>query len=196
MITILNLSPRKDGINDVLCQQLCDGLGGKDKTYQYIKLRDLQIKQCTNCRVCMKTPEDELGKCYLSDDMDALLKSILLSEKVILSSPVNCYDLPSIMRILLERMGVFCYWSNEMYSPKIRPISRKIKGMLITTSALPGLLVPVLTGVRKTFRLFAKPIGIRNIEYFHIGFKGRMVDMDFSEKDRRLVNKIVAKLAV
>jgi multimeric flavodoxin WrbA len=143
----------------------------------------------------MKSPEDALGKCYLADDMDNLLKTVLLSEKLIVSSPVNCYDLPSIMRIMLERMGVFCYWSDDMYSPKIRPIKKKIKGMLITTSALPGVLVPVLTNVRKTFRLFAKPIGVQHIEYFHIGLKGRRVDLNFTDKDRKLCNKIVDKLS-
>jgi len=195
VITILNLSPRKNGINDILCQQLCDGLDSNDKKYHYIKLRELKIKQCSNCRVCMKAPEETLGECYLSDDMDNLLQSVLISEKLIVSSPVNCYDLPSIMRVMLERMGVFCYWSDNMYSPKIRPIKKKIKGMLITTSALPGLLVPVLTNVRKTFRLFAKPIGVQNIEYFHIGLKGRRVDLNFTDKDRKLCNKIVDKLS-
>lgn len=195
MITILNLSQRRNGINDSICQQLCDGLDAKNLAYKYVKLRELKIEQCSNCRLCMKSPEKELGECSISDDMDDLLKSILSSEKLVLASPVNCYDLPSIMRIMLERMGVFCYWSDEMYSPKIRTIKKKIKGMLITTSALPGILVPVLTGVRKTFRLFAKPIGINNIEYFHIGFKGRLMDMNFTDTDRRLVDKIINKLS-
>jgi len=142
----------------------------------------------------MAEPEKPLGECCLSDDMNDLLKAILLSNKVIVSAPVNCYDLPSIMRVMLERMGVFCYWSDDMYAPKIRPIKKKIKGVLITTSALPGIMVPVLTGVRKTFRLFAKPIGIDNIEYYHIGFKGKKLHMNFTEKDRRLVGKILEKL--
>jgi hypothetical protein len=55
--------------------------------------------------------------------------------------------------------------------------------------------VPVLTNVRKTFRLFAKPIGVQHIEYFHIGLKGRRVDLNFTDKDRKLCNKIVDKLS-
>jgi len=191
VVTILNASTHKNGINDIICQNLCDSLIANDKSYQYIKLRDLKINLCSNCRLCMTEPGNDIGKCWHSDDMNDLVKSILLSNKLILSAPVNCYDLPSIMRIMLERMGVFCYWTDDMYAPKVRPRKKKIKGILITTSALPGIMVPLLTGVRKTFKLFAKPIGINNIDYFHIGFKGKKQHLNINDKDRRIVGKII-----
>lgn len=143
----------------------------------------------------MQLPGDELGKCHLDDDMNELIRSILASRCVIVSAPINCYDLPSLMRVILERMSVFCYWPDASYSPAIRKMQNRIKGVLITTSALPGVMVPLVTRSRKTFRLFAKPLNITRIDYHHIGFKGRKADMLFTEKDRDTVMKIINQFA-
>jgi multimeric flavodoxin WrbA len=195
VITILNLSRREQGINDTVCDLLCTGLAEKQLATQYIKLRELTIGYCNNCRSCMKAPGKELGRCPLNDDMDSLVTALLQSKAIILSAPINCYDLPSILRVVIERMGVFCYWPDDSYSPKVRELEKKINGILITTSALPGVMVPIVTNARKTFRLFAKPIGIKRIDYFHLGFKGRKSDMALNEKDQRMVRKIIGQLA-
>jgi len=126
--------------------------------------------------------------------MASLLTSLLQSKTIILSAPINCYDLPSILRVIIERMGVFCYWPDDSYSPKVRLVQQDINGILITTSAMPGLMVPLVTRARKTFRLFAKPIGIKRIKYVHLGFKGRSADMKVTDKDRRVVRKIIGHL--
>ena len=143
----------------------------------------------------MKAPGDVLGLCHFNDDMSGLLETILKSRCLIVSAPINCYDLPALVRILLERMSVFCYWPDEQYSPTVRMIPNEIKGVLITTSALPGIMVPILTRARRTFRFFAKPIRATNIDYYHLGFKGRAADMFFTEKDRQIVCKIVDTVA-
>ena len=143
----------------------------------------------------MQSPGDELGKCHIDDDMNELIRSIITSRSIIVSAPINCYDLPSMMRVILERMSIFCYWPDERYSPLIRKKQSKIKGVLITTSAMPGIMVPFATQSRKTFKLFAKPLNITRIDYHHIGFKGRKADMIFKENDRKVVMKIVNQLA-
>jgi len=191
MITILNLSPRVAGINDQICDAVIDGLSGKNVEHCYIKSRELNIGACNNCRSCMQSPGDTLGLCTMHDDMQYLTSSLLAADGVIVSAPINCYDLPSILRVILERMSVFCYWNDDMYAPKVRDVGKKIRGVLITTSALPGIMVPIVTKARTTFRLFAKPIGIKKISYYHLGFKGRKIDLLFNEKDRSAVRKIV-----
>jgi hypothetical protein len=142
----------------------------------------------------MRNPGHELGQCSLQDDMRGLLQRIMQSTQIVITAPINCYDLPSIFRLMLERMSVCCYWSEEMYSPKVRNPRKGIRGLLITTSALPGLMIPFLTHARKNFRLFAKPVGIDKIRYYHFGLKGRTVDMVLTEKDRRMIQKIIARL--
>jgi multimeric flavodoxin WrbA len=195
LITILNFSQRVDGINDTICEELQAGFAARKVGTRYIKARDLTISLCNNCRNCMKAPGDVLGLCHFNDDMSGLLETILKSRCLIVSSPINCYDLPALVRILLERMSVFCYWPDEQYSPTVRKTPNKIKGVLITTSALPGIMVPILTRARRTFRFFAKPIRATNIDYYHLGFKGRTADMFFTEKDSQVVHKIVDNIA-
>jgi multimeric flavodoxin WrbA len=195
VITILNLSRRANGINDAVCDLLCAGLLEKNIVAQQVRSRDLTIQFCTNCRTCMKPPGDALGPCHLVDDMATLLTSLMHSQTIILSAPINCYDLPSILRVIIERLGVYCYWPDESYSPKVRLAQKNINGILITTSAMPGLMVPITTRARKTFRLFAKPIGIKRIKYFHLGFKGRKVDMTLTERDLSIVQKIIRSVA-
>jgi hypothetical protein len=183
-----------NGINDQICEAICKGIAPTNAEFQYIKMRELSLQFCINCRMCMRSPGDEFGQCSLQDDMRNLLQRIMQSKQIIVSSPINCYDLPSIFKVMLERMGVCCYWSEEMYTPKVRTPRKGIRGILITTSALPGLMVPFVTSARKNFRLFAKPIGIDKIKYYHFGLKGRAVDMVLTEKDRRMVQKIIAGL--
>ncbi|MBL0225642.1 MAG: flavodoxin family protein [Geobacteraceae bacterium] len=195
MISIINLSQRVHGINDRICDVLQKGLAARNVGFRYITTRDLTIRPCTNCRSCMQSPGEELGTCPMSDDMGELVRSILDSRCVIVSAPINCYDLPSIMRVLLERMSIFCYWPDESYSPVIRVMQRSIKGILITTSALPGIMVPLVTRSRKTFKLFAKPLKMTRIDYHHFGFKGRKVDMVLTEKDHRDLMKILNQIA-
>ena len=194
-ITILNFSQRNDGINDRICGALAKGLAEKNVGNRHIKARELNIGFCNNCRGCMKAPGNELGTCSLNDDMQQLLATLLASDCIIVSSPINCYDLPSSLRIILERMSVFCYWNDDMYSPKVRDTGRDIRGILITTSAMPGIMVPIVTRARKTFRLFAKPLRMKKVSYYHIGFKGRKSDMAISGNDTVLVRRIVNELA-
>ena len=195
MITIINFSQRVSGINDALCDLLRLGFIERDVEVHYRKVRDMTLGICSNCRACMKSPGNELGKCHLHDDMQGLIETMLNSSCIIVSAPINCYDLPSPMRVMLERMSVFCYWPDDHYNPQVRKMSRTIQGELITTSALPGIMVPLVTRARKTFRLFAKPLNITGIHYHHIGFKGRKSDMVFTEKNRALVRNIINRLA-
>lgn len=194
MITILNLSRRAAGTNDTICDLISDGLAAQHMPVQQIRTRDLQIQFCTNCRACMKPVGEVLGPCPLVDDMAELLAKLMASTTIILAAPINCYDLPSILHVIIERMGVYCYWPDDSYSPKVRKVQKDIRGILITTSAMPSIMVPLTTQARKTFRLFAKPIGMKRISYYHLGFKGRTIDMPFNDRDRRVVNKIIAQL--
>ena len=194
MITLINVSQHINGINDQLCRYMSDKLDSSGLEYRYIQTRDLNIAFCNNCRLCMKPAGNDLGICHINDDMRSLIDSMLSSDVLILSAPVNCYDLPSIIRILLERMSVFCHWSDEMRAPKVRDTGRDIKGVLITTSALPGIMVPLLTQVKKTYTLFAKPLRIKKTDYYHIGFKGRKQDSSFTDNDRKVVQSIISTI--
>jgi multimeric flavodoxin WrbA len=196
VITILNLSRRDQGMNDAVCDIIFGGLAEKGVAVQQIRARDLTFQFCTNCRSCMKPAGNLLGPCPLVDDVALLLTSLMQSKTIILSAPINCYDLPSILHVLIERMGVFCYWPDDSYSPKVRKVQQDIKGVLITTSAMPGIMVPFTTQARKTFRLFAKPLGIKRIKYLHLGFKGRKADMAITDKERSAVRELIAHLAV
>lgn len=195
MITILNLSRRMGGTNDHVCSSLVDKLTNSNQRYSYIQARDLSIEFCSNCRICMKFTGDALGLCPIKDDMAGLIDTIIASDVVVLVSPINCYDLPSILKIILERMSVFCYWEGEMYSPKLRNIGKDMKGILVTTSAMPSFMVPLTTKARNTFNLFSKPLRITKKHFFHICFKGKKSTMAFSEKDEVVVKKIFKLLS-
>ena len=195
MITILNLSQRTNGINDRICDALAKGFTERNVEYRSVRTRELTIGFCNNCRACMKAPGNDLGVCSLHDDMQGLMTALLESDGIIISAPINCYDLPSVLRIILERMSIFCYWNDEMYAPKVRDIGRDIRGVLITTSALPGIMVPLVTRARKTFKLFAKPLRMKKVSYYHLGFKGRKMDMIINRNDLDVVRRIVNNLS-
>lgn len=81
-----------------------------------------------------------------------------------------------------------------MYAPKVRKLQQEIDWFLVTTSAMPSIMVPLTTKARTTFKLFTKPFGNKKTHFYNIGFKGRKSDMFFKVSDSKLVNKIVQLL--
>jgi multimeric flavodoxin WrbA len=78
-------------------------------------------KPCTGCRVCQRS-----RKCVMQDDMQILHGKMLLSDGIIIGSPVYFYDVNAQCKIIIDR------------SFAIEPLNGNKAGAIITTASSMG----------------------------------------------------------
>jgi len=80
-----------------------------DCEYEYIFIKDINLKQCKGCHICISHGED---RCSLKDDSDLIINKIENSDGVILASPNYAMNVLWIMKNYIDR---FAY---TMHRPK------------------------------------------------------------------------------
>jgi len=73
-----------------------------DVEFEYLFLKDADLKPCTGCYTCMAKGED---KCPLRDDRPAIEQRLLAADGVILSSPVHVANVSWLMKNFLDRFA-------------------------------------------------------------------------------------------
>ncbi|MFO8081516.1 MAG: NAD(P)H-dependent oxidoreductase [Armatimonadota bacterium] len=95
-------SPRK-GDTCHLTQQIeatMSGLG--DVQFDYLWLRDADLKMCRGCYACLERGEEH---CPLDDDRAEIEERILAADGVIFASPVYAMSMTALMKNLLDRFA-------------------------------------------------------------------------------------------
>ncbi len=70
--------------------------------YEYLFLKDLDLKLCRGCHACITHGED---KCPLKDDRELIIKKIESSDGVILASPNYVMNVPWLMKNFIDRFA-------------------------------------------------------------------------------------------
>jgi NAD(P)H-dependent FMN reductase len=70
--------------------------------FEYLFLKDANLKPCTGCYTCMAIGED---KCPLKDDRAAIEQKLLAADGVILSSPVHVANVSGLMKNFIDRFA-------------------------------------------------------------------------------------------
>ncbi|MFZ0747074.1 MAG: flavodoxin family protein [Terracidiphilus sp.] len=162
-------SYRKDGPVDLAVEAILAGAREKGATTRTIYLTEQHIEFTRNCRSCAQTPGAKRGKCPQQDDMNPILEEIEAADAVVLSSPVSCYNVTAIFRRFMERMLGVSYWPLGQRAPSLRKIPLERKAVLVASSAIPRLLIPVLTGAPRALRMTAKMLGAKTVDTMWLG---------------------------
>lgn len=70
--------------------------------FEYLFLKDADIRPCTGCYTCMAKGED---KCPLKDERAALEQKLLAMDGVILSTPMNVFNISYLMANFVSRFA-------------------------------------------------------------------------------------------
>lgn len=70
--------------------------------YEYLFLKDFDLKLCRGCHVCITHGED---KCPLKDDRELIISKIEGSDGVILASPNYVMNVPWLMKNFVDRFA-------------------------------------------------------------------------------------------
>ncbi len=101
----INGSHRKDGNTARLLEKAAEGIKSisDDNEVESVNLYDILFNGCKSCFACKKINGRHYGKCVYKDDFKPILEKIVLSDGVILGSPVYFGDVSGVMRCFLER---------------------------------------------------------------------------------------------
>jgi len=163
-------SYRKGATVDTVVEAILAGARERGAVTQIIRLADQHLEFCTNCRSCTQQPGEARGDCPQDDDLNAILGAVETADAVVLASPVNYYNVTALFRRLMERLLGYAYWPwGQRTGPKLRTGNQPRKAVLVASAAMPGFLIPYLTGAARALQLTAKLMGAKVIGKLWVG---------------------------
>ena len=175
-------SYRKGGTIDAAVQAILEGAREKGAATSIIYLTDQHLEFCNNCRRCTQAPGRQRGQCVQHDDLDAILHEIDAADAIVLGSPVNCFNLTAIFRRFMERLTGAAYWPWGQNGPSMRTRDCKRRAALVSSSAMPGFMLPIFTGASRALRLTAQMLGAKPVGKLWIGLSGKQPQQALSQR--------------
>ncbi len=118
-----------------------------DVEFEYLFLKDANLKPCIGCYNCMAKGED---KCPLRDDRAVIEQKLLAVDGFILSSPVYMHSISGLMKNFMDR---FAYLSH-------RPRFHRQKMLIVVNTSITGQ-----NGALSTLRIaLGHDRGVRNVQ--------------------------------
>ena len=188
-------SYRKHGVTDTAVDAVLEAAREKGARTNKIYLIEQHIEFCTNCRECMQAPGNERGICVQKDDLQAVLEEIESADALILSSPVNCGNVTAIFRRFMERLVGYAWWPWGRPTPATRQRSSGKRAVLISSSAMPSLMMTMFTGAPRALRQTAGIFGAKVVGKFWIGLAARSAHYRFSDSELARARRLGSRLA-
>lgn len=96
----------KNGNNDAICKEALMGAAEQGAEIEFIRLLDLNLKNCNGCGACMKSLNKGMGGfCPIIDDFEWLRDKMLGADGIIFSMPVFEKGAPGVFHTILDRFG-------------------------------------------------------------------------------------------
>ncbi|MDR3154874.1 MAG: flavodoxin family protein [Deltaproteobacteria bacterium] len=149
----LHMSPRTEGTSALLLEKFAQGAERAGASVEVISVSRLDIKGCQECGHC-----SEAGICAIDfDDMSVIYSAWESATRIVISTPVFFYDMPSQGKAVLDRSQAF--WSRRYVLGQNKDGVPGAKGFLLAVGATKGkdLFVPVTLAVKYLFDAIAFP---------------------------------------
>jgi len=98
-VLVLSSSPRKGGNSDLLCDQFINGNQEAGHQVEKVFLKDKKINYCTGCGTCINGAK----RCPQKDDMAEVLEKMVMSDVIVMATPVYFYTMSAQMKTLIDR---------------------------------------------------------------------------------------------
>jgi len=113
-------SGSRNGNNDSMCKKALMGAKETGADIEFIRLLDLDLKNCTGCISCVISLMTGKGnRCALRDDFDWLLYKMLDADGIVFATPVFVKGTPGIFHTIIDRFGVRMDRGNNILSTEI-----------------------------------------------------------------------------
>ena len=140
-ILILSGSPRKGGNTDLLVEAFVKG-ASPNHCVEVVSVHDYKINPCMGCNACFKSDSQS---CVQKDDMATIYEKMLVSDMLVIASPVYFYGLSAQLKAVIDRC----------HNP-IRDTFRikKTALLLVGAASLPELFDSILTQYQLCLNFF------------------------------------------
>lgn len=194
-ILAINGSYRNGGITDQAVDNLIEDLQGLDVEVEQIKLRDIPIRFCLNCRECMQQPGEKPGTCVHHDGMAEIIEKIEAADGYILAAPTNFYSVTALFKRFSERLAVYGYWPWGKPAPVFRRAKLPQKpAIIISSCAAPGLMGRLSYGTNKNLKVAAKTMGAKVVGSIVTGLIAQQPKRELPRRTRRRARKLAPRL--
>lgn len=194
-VLAINGSYRDGGVTDRTVTDVIDRLEALGTEVEHIKLRELPIKFCRNCRQCMQQPGDAPGTCVLRDNMADVVKKIEEADAFVLAAPTNFSSVTALFKRFAERLAVYGYWPWGKSAPIFRKAKmRKKPAIIISSCAAPGLMGRLTYNTNKSLRIAADTIGAKVVGSIVTGLISQKREPDLPRWTRRKARRLAPRL--
>lgn len=163
-------SYRSDRVTSSLVKEILDLVADEGCETELIHLKDKHIEFCTNCRVCTQISGVTPARCVINDDMNSILKSISNADAIVIGAPVNFFSLNALTKKFMERLLVYTYWPwGRSTGPRLRNYKRQKYSVLISSSAMPGIVGRIFAGSMKSLRIISRILGAKPVKTIFAG---------------------------
>jgi len=156
-VTILNSSPRKNGVTTALLELLVEGMHSEGAAVEKLDLYDFKIKFCDGCFQCWY---QHPGVCKIKDDFNDIYKTLIGSDLVIIASPIYGMMINGILKTFFDRMSMVSHLPDFVLDENS---SKMVKPMYDQLPPVAVLLIGNMAG-REIFNASTHFIS----EYFRI----------------------------
>lgn len=194
-ILAINGSYRNGGITDQAVDSLIEDLQDLDVEIEHVKLRDIPIRFCVNCRECMQHPGDAPGTCIHRDGMAELIVKIEAADGYILAAPTNFSAVTAIFKRFMERLAPYGYWPWGKAAPKFRRAKMPQKPALVVSScAAPGWMGRLSYSTNKSMKVAAETMGAKVVGSIVTGLIAQKPQRELPKRTRRRARKLAPRL--
>lgn len=102
-VLILAGSPRIGGNSDLLCDAFQNGAESVGNHVTKIEVATKEIGYCHGCYYCQ-----EHGHCFQNDDMGPILDQMVVTDVIVLATPIYFYSLDGQIKTLIDRILPRC----------------------------------------------------------------------------------------
>ncbi len=188
-------SYRKGSIIDSTVDTILTAAAEKGAETEKIYLIDQHIEFCKNCRKCTQAEASERGVCVQKDDMDNILTKIGEADGIVIGSPVNFGNVTAVTQRFIERLVCYGYWPWGIPGPVLRVKDRRIKAVLVTSSAMPAFMGRFFTSALRSLKGAATTLGATPIGSLYIGKAALHEKQDLPVKVVRKARRLGHQLA-
>ena len=190
----INGSYREHGVIDQAVAAMAEALEAAGAQVEQVRLRDVPIEFCRNCRECTQVPGEAPGRCVQSDAMQGLIERIEAADGYILACPTNFYSVTALFKRFMERLIVYAYWPWGRTAPKMRRKGGDKPAILIASCAAPGLMGRLFYTTLKQLNMTAKTIGARAVGRRFIGLISHEPQPGLKQKEIQRLHNIARRL--
>lgn len=112
-------SPRRNGNTEIITDYTLQAVAEEGIETELVTLAGLDIRHCTACGACF---EEE--RCTIDDDLMPIFRKLKAADAVILATPVYYGSASSLMKALMDRVGL-------LSGRERRPFAGKVGGPLV-----------------------------------------------------------------